>query len=130
MSNMPPLTPEGRASKSFFHHAATISACLIPVPFVIQSATASFFQSMEHDIISVCVRLFSASLVILSFGLEIILGIVALCGIPKHGTKGILVKALFGIGVPILLIVISIPAIIHARQLAEKEASQQTDSQN
>ena len=48
----------------------------------------------------------------------VILGIVALFGISKYGTKGILIKSLFGIIVPVLLVLLSIPVVMHAQERA------------
>ncbi len=56
-----------------------------------------------------------------AFLLGLALGIAALCGIPKYGTKGILTKAIIGIAVPLLLILLAIPPILRAREIARHQ---------
>ena len=124
MSELPPPAPPEKKAKSFFHHAATISVWLIPVPFVIQFLAAPYFQSMERTPLGVIIRLGAAALIALSFCAEVGLGLIALCGIPKYGVKGILWKALVGVLLPMLLIAAAIPTVIHARELAGKTALQ------
>jgi len=112
-------------SNSFFHYAATLSVWLILPPFVIQFLTASIFQAMDRNLVEVVVRLVSAFLIMGSMLLGVISGIVALCGIPKYGYKGILIKALCGILVPILLILVSLPSAIRAAEIASRMRAQQ-----
>jgi len=63
-------------------------------------------------------RLFVAVVIGLAMLAGVILGIVALFGISKYGTKGILIKSLFGIIVPVLLVLLSIPVVMHAQERA------------
>ena len=50
--------------------------------------------------------------------LGLICAIIALCGIPRHGKKGILGKTLCGIAIPALLSAIAIPNFMAARAVA------------
>lgn len=65
----------------------------------------------------------------LLFGLAILLGIllgvVALFGISRYGTKGILVRALIGILIPVLFILVSIPVLMRAIELAKSRHAMQ-----
>ena len=118
-----PLVEKPR--KSFFHHAATVSVWMILPPFVIQFLMAGIYQAMERNALDVVLRLGSVVLIVGSFLLGIVAGIVALFGISKHGRNGILVKALFGILVPILLVLISLPTALRASEYAAKMRMQQ-----
>jgi len=80
---------------------------------------------MQRDLVHIVVRLASAFLIMGSMGFGVVLGVIALCGIPKYGQKGILVKALFGILVPVLLILVSLPAAMKAAAIASKIKAQQ-----
>ena len=52
-------------------------------------------------------------------------GIIALCGIPKHGRKTLLWKGLVGVIVPILLIALAIPAFLHVKKMSEEKRQRQ-----
>ena len=73
-------------------------------------------------------NLFFAMIIGLAMLAGIVLGVIALFGIPKYGTKGILLKALFGVFVPVLLILLSIPLIMHAREMATRLQAEQQQS--
>lgn len=107
----PPPLPAHYARNSFFHSAATISifAPLFAIGFNVLGRAA--LGPNESGIPVLIVSTVAA----LSLLTGIIAGIVALFGIPKYGRKGILVKALCGILIPIILTGLAIPAIVMAR---------------
>jgi hypothetical protein len=115
-SQLPPI-PTTSSRNSFFHQAATASAwmplVLLGVQFlVILPISSSIGDPFVRQLLGIgmgCAML-----------LGLVLGIVALCGIPKYGTKGLLVKTILGIAVPVLLILLAIPPILHARDLAHR----------
>jgi hypothetical protein len=119
----PPPVPSLQG-KSFYHQAATASVLLLLFPFLIQFASATAMGGLPPEDRG-NVEFFVAVLIGLSTLTGIVLGIIALFGIPQYGTKGILVKALCGILVPILLALLAIPVILHARELARMQAAEQ-----
>jgi hypothetical protein len=88
---------------SFFHQAAKAS-WLAPVIAII----ANFFlrNARELDQRAAIMGLFLVAL----YGLGLILGVLAMTGIPKHGRRGILIPALIGVvlNAGILVIVVAV----------------------
>ncbi len=76
------------------------------------------------------IRLFFAGLIGLSMLAGVVLGIISFFGIPKYGTKGILIKALFGVLVPILLFLLSLPLVIRAHEQAERIRAMQASPES
>jgi hypothetical protein len=70
-------------------------------------------------------HLFFSAVIGLGMLTGVILGIVSLFGIGQYGTKGILIKALFGILVPVLLVLLTIPTVMRAREIALRIHEQQ-----
>ena len=56
------------------------------------------------------------------YPIALILGVLALLGVRKHGTRGILVRGLLGVTLNALLIIFAIVTISHARQTAQTRA--------
>ncbi|MCM2276154.1 MAG: hypothetical protein NDI75_15300 [Candidatus Didemnitutus sp.] len=52
-------------------------------------------------------------------------GIIALCGVSKHGKKKLLWKGLVGVFVPIVFIAMAIPAFLAVKRRSEERARQQ-----
>jgi len=63
---------------------------------------------------------------IIFLGGGLLLGVVALFGMTRHGRKGILTPALVGISIPVLLFVLALPNFLHARKLARSHGPPQT----
>lgn len=103
---MPPnISSEPR--NSIFHQAATASvfAPLIAVGLTIISIAArTSLDPQSRGRVAFGIGIASSIIILLGW----ISGIVALFGIPKHGKKGILIKALCGIIIPLLLLGLSI----------------------
>jgi len=118
----PPIPSEPRSS--FFHQAATASlfAPLIAIGLTIASSAGRTSLSPESQR-PVALIVGIASAVIMLIGL--ICGIVALFGIPHHGKRGILGKALCGIIIPLLLSSVAIPSFMAARAQAIKRKHNQ-----
>ena len=116
-SNPPPLIPN-KEKPSFYHQAANASAW---APAIAIGATIAVNVGMQGQGFDQSTLRKSALIVgiitssIMLIGL--ISGIVALFGIPKHGRKGILVKALIGILSPLACVILAIlPGILRAHQ--------------
>jgi len=125
MSTPPPL-PNHPTTNSFFHKAATGSLFAVPLSIalnIVSGATTAQLDPEMRRLVSMVVGIFAGVLLLLG----LIAGVIALCGIPKYGTKGILWKALVGTVLPLLLVVLAIPAVMgaaeRARQLRQGEGS-------
>jgi len=110
----PPPLPVRHKSNSFFHSAATISIFAPLFAFGFNVLGRAALGPNESGIPAIIVSTVAG----LSLLTGIIAGIVALFGIPKYGRKGILVKALCGILIPIILTGLAIPALVMARAKA------------
>ncbi len=53
-------------------------------------------------------------------GIGLVSAIIALCGIPKHGKKGLFVRGWIGIGLPIILVFLVIPSVLAASKVLKK----------
>lgn len=62
--------------------------------------------------------LVSALSALFFMGGGVVLGIVALCGIPRYGRRGILIPALVGIGIPVVLAILALPNLRAAQERA------------
>lgn len=97
----------------FYHKAAKYAVIALGVAFGI-----SFFgQLSSAGGPSVVTRVISliGGLLFLS---AVPAGVIALCGIPKHGCRYLLWRGLVGVLVPVLLIGMAIPAFLKVRSLA------------
>jgi hypothetical protein len=104
----PPPLPARQSRRSFFHTAATASFLAFPIAILFGLACAAATGSVEppyKGLATGAITIFSA----LIFIVGIFSGAVALFGIPKHGTRGILVKALCGIVIPVGLAALALP---------------------
>ena len=92
--------------QSSFYHQAAKASWLAPLIAMI----ASFFMrhAREVDQRMAIMGLFLVAL----YGLGLILGVVAMTGIPRHGRRGILIPALIGVvlNAGILALVVAIAA--------------------
>lgn len=110
----PPPIPDQPARRTFFHKAATASVLAIPLAILISLGQ----QGLDRNDRAGSLAVAGLSVLILLGG--VIAGIVALCGIPRHGAKGILVKALVGAVIPIVLIGVAIPLALPAIENARE----------
>ncbi len=104
-------------TKSFSHQAATASALAPLVAIMVGAMTNGAKQGLGPQLaqkVSMIVGLANSTLIVLGLGL----GVVALFGISKHGAKGILGKALLGIGINAILVAAGITVLIRAKELA------------
>jgi hypothetical protein len=94
-----------RTQNSFFHQAAKAS-WLAPAIAVIANFVLRNAEKLDQRVAII------GLLLVLLYGLGLILGVVAMTGIPKHGRRGILVPALIGIVVNtgILALVVAVAA--------------------
>lgn len=117
----PPPLPDRQSRRSFFHTAATASFLAFPIAILFGLACAAATGSVDpayKPLATGAVTAFST----LIFMVGIFSGVAALFGIPKHGTKGILIKALCGIVIPIGLAAIALPtALAYTAKLNSKE---------
>ena len=114
---VPKIPSEPR--KSIFHQAATTSviAPLIAIGVSIVSSAGRASLDPQSQRTVAFISGIAASIIIL---IGLISGIVALFGIPRHGKKGILRKALCGIIIPLLLFGLALPNFMAARSKAIK----------
>ena len=121
---LPPIIP-ARPRHSIFHQAATASAFAPLVAIGITIVASAGGTSLDHQSQrpAALIAAIASSIIIL---LGLLCGIVALFGIRRHGKKGILVKALCGIIVPVLLSALAIPNFMAARAQAIKKRQYQS----
>jgi hypothetical protein len=122
----PPLTQAAPAASSFARQAALFSFL---APFISFCIGIFSGQVVQGNRISMIVLGGTSTLLILA---GFVLGIVALIGTKKHGRKGIFGRAIAGIcinGVIILLMLIAIPAVIKAAQRAKEMQQQRMEQQ-
>jgi len=117
-ATLPPVIPT-EPRNTIFHQAATASifAPLIAIGVNILVVTSRTNPDPHTPRSAASLSAIVCSLIIF---LGLICGIVALFGIRKHGKKGILVKALCGISIPLLLVAMAIPNFLVARDRAQK----------
>jgi hypothetical protein len=112
---LPPKLPSPK--NSFFHQAATASAFApvigLGVTFISVGARSGL-NSQSEQTVAFTVGIAVSIIMLMGF----ICGIIALFGIRKHGTKGILGKSLCGIIVPLLLTGLAVPNFMAARSRA------------
>jgi len=125
MSNsaLPPKLPS-EPQNSIFQQAATASAFapLIAIGLtVFSSAGRTSLDPQSQRPVALIVGIVSSILILIG----LICGIVALFGIRRHGKKGILTKALWGIIIPLLLSGLAIPNFMAARSQAIKNKQYQ-----
>ncbi len=115
--NTPPPLPKYSATTSLFHKAATASILAVPLSIAITMFTGAGtarFDPETRRVISMVIGIISG--VILIMGL--VAGVIALFGMSKYGTKRILWKAVVGTVMPVLLILLAIPAVMGATKRA------------
>jgi hypothetical protein len=116
MTTPPPL-PTGQV-KTIFHQAATASIFAPVLSIAINVLSSSGLNQLQGEAklkMGMIVASFAGFIMILG----LICGIIGLCGIPKHGTKGLLWKSVVGIIIPLGLVLLAVPAICHALALAK-----------
>ena len=98
MNVTPPAPPENR--NSFYHQAAT---CCLLAPIV--GAVMNVFLVRLPSLREIPIRwvFFIPSVVILA---GVVLGVISLFGIRKHGRRGILWKSVIGLGIVTLMILL------------------------
>jgi|GEM_PF-2595819 len=105
------VSEKPRTTKSFNHQAATASI-LTPVAAILLNLLGNAaLASMDSASRATGARIIGifAGLIMLS---GILFGIIGLCGIPKYGKKGLLGKSIAGIAIPLVFIVLAIPALM------------------
>jgi len=93
-----------------FHRAATASAITPLLYFGLHFLTMGSLATADPDTRMAATRIIDvAELTLAAAGVG--LGLFALCGIPTHGKRGLLGKALVGILVPLGLLLLLIPML-------------------
>ncbi len=115
-SNPPPLAEN---SGTFYRGAATLSWAS-----VILSILTNVFLESAHLPPSRESSLTRALILLVIMLAGVVSGIVALCGIPQHGRRGLLWPVVTGLGIWALLLAIAIPPFMNARRKALAIASQ------
>jgi len=126
MNTQPPLIPAAPPASSFTRQAALFSVLAPFISFVLGIVSG---QVVQGNRISMIV-LGGTSIVLILAGF--VCGIVALIGTKKHGKKGIFGRAIAGIcinGIIILLMLIAIPSFIKAAQRAKEMQQQRMEQQ-
>lgn len=117
--SIPPTEPPAQPRNSRYHQAATASVLAplisIGVTFLLAASRKDLNAETQR---TVAVTVATTHAIILLFGL--ICGIVALCGIRKHGKAGILTKALLGLLIPVLLTALAVPNFLASRSRAAR----------
>jgi hypothetical protein len=113
-TNPPPLKP-----KTFYHRAATF--CLWS-PFI--GIIITFFGRMspppQTSVEAAANATYNAAVPVLGF----IAGIVALSGVKRHGSAGILWKAVTGMSIFLLMVLMAIPSFLKAKEAARQRHEQ------
>jgi len=107
-------TSASAASDSLHHKAGNYALLALVGSFVLQFFSFSLAPSLPAGV-AVFLGLLP-TLVIMS---AIPAGIIALCGIPKHGPKRLLWKGLAGVIIPIVLFLASLYVVARLRALTE-----------
>jgi len=108
----PALTEEEQPSL-LHHKAAKYAVIALGVAFVI-NVSGQLSSAGGTSVVTRVISLLGGLL----FLSAIPAGVIALCGIPKHGCRYLLWRGLVGILVPVLLIGMAIPAFLKVRSLA------------
>jgi hypothetical protein len=123
----PPVPVTAQNHNSFAKQAALFS---LLAPFVSIGINICGNQAVQGNRVGMFVLGGTCTLLIL---LGFVFGIVALIGMRKHGTKGILGKALAGVclnGIILLFALIAIPAFIqtarHTKEMQQQKMEQQS----
>lgn len=124
---LPVIDADGTAPSSFHHQAATYAVLALPACIILNIVLGSVVRSAA-DAFSPTARLVLSAIPGLVMLTALPAGIIALCGIPKHGKKKLLWKGLVGVIVPILLLALAIPAFLAVKKMSEKKARQQQES--
>jgi hypothetical protein len=104
----PPVAPTGKPPTRAFAHQAARASWLGPIViFVLFAAGHQFASRMVLELVALALMVAG-----------ICLGVAALCGIRKHGRKGILTPALVGLILNGLLLFIFITNFLAARHQA------------
>ena len=116
MTTPPPLPPR-HSRKYFYRNLATASIFAIPVAIAVNTLSSASASSLDPQAKTI-IGMISGCLGLLILVSGVVAGIIALFGIRKYGKKGILIKALCGILIPVVLTVLAIPALLNARAKA------------
>lgn len=112
----PPPLP---GSKSAHHAAATFSVIAFLVALVVTVVIGRLGHPTEWNADPAMVRFVSIVSVVLVcglFGSGIVAGIIALGGIPRHGTRGLLVRGLSGLLLCSLMCVVFVTNFVGGRK--------------
>ncbi len=126
MTTHPPLpAPAPDAPRTSFHHkAAKYVFWALVLSFGLNLVSRGVFNAAGPEF-DVARRVFGVLMGVV-FVSVVPAGIIALCGIPKHGRKGLLGPGLTGILLPLLLVGMAVPAFHQVRSNAlEMRARQQ-----
>lgn len=107
-------------SSSPYHKLATTSIVAIPLGLAVGIASnvaSSIVEPPFARITGLIISILIASIILIG----LFSGVAALFGIRRYGKKGILIKSIIGILIPLLMIISTIPLILNTRQL--KQAS-------
>jgi len=93
--NQPPPLPLGQSNKTLFHQAgvASIVAPLLAIAIAFAMGAMSRGEPLSQT--TTIIR-GAISVILILTGL--CLGVLALCGIPRHGRRGLLVRGMIGVG--------------------------------
>ncbi len=120
MDTPPPLPAESRVQPTVFHRLANLSLCAMLAGFIISACFRALSSAMtlapHYDR---PITMMTGFLWVLG----IVTGVVAFCGIFRHGAKGILMKSLFGAGVPLIFVGLAMPATLKAFRMAREGGS-------
>lgn len=121
MATPPPIPSSAPVRKSIHHIAADVSMYAVMVALALYLLWRFISVPLDEK-----GQLVVGGIMVAIFGFVIIVGlisgIVALCGLPRYGRKGIFVRALCGVLLPVGILFASIPAIMAASSRAEKMA--------
>ena len=114
----PPRIPvPPRAKTPFPHQAATFSVIAPLAAFAIGVVSQAGMSSMDRQDARMGLLVVGiANCLIILLGL--LFGIIALFGIPKHGTKGILGRALIGILINAIVVAMGVTVFLRAKELS------------
>lgn len=117
--NTPPPLDGQPAQSTFFHKAANVAIISVPVSLALSMASGATVTALPAQIaplIGFIMSLLCLLLLLIGMGAAV----VSLFGIPKHGTRGILVKALCSLLIPVILIALAIPTVLGALERAKQ----------
>ncbi len=118
---MTPAPPLPAVAPKSFHHKAADYAVIALLGGIFMSAV--FNAAVPPDAPPALRRIIPALGGLFMFS-SLPAGIIALCGITRLGTKGLLIKGLAGVLVPILLTAMAVPAFLKVRDASQLRTEQ------